>query len=400
MKQKVEETQNSKFWRNLGKIILSMIGAIIIGIITGLFLDILKNLIPYISYILPYIPSAIFWVAALFMGWYILRHWKKLRVLISIPSYTLWLMGLLISLFLGFYFLLQKQPEPPISKVIDFWLPFVHGDEPKIVTGSFLLWTGPHDQTYGDPSIEPNKPIGHKIVIYKGRRYFSENSYIDFNATNYMLARTSYTNWFDVQIAYGIRDFLRPKIEAHIVTNEIMESGLLNSNLILIGGPSVNKPVTDILKKLINKHGFKFSYEFLIRGGNGDSLEVPPIMRIVEKNDPIGIGDVLDRSQPLIEYKPEKGTRFAEAGRDGAIIIKTFNPDYRDKSILIIAGFEEHGTLAAIDVLKQNSPEMGIINNYYREKIAVEIVIETSVVNNRPISPRILTYRAVERTKM
>ena len=400
-KRNPEKTQASKSCRDIRKMIFPVIGAIVINVVSTFFSDILKDIkFPYISYILSYSPSVFVWATALIMGWYIFRHWKKLKEMIPIPSHMLWIVGLFVSLFLGFYFLPYKQPGPPISNVLDFWQPFVAKNEVKIVTGSFLLWTGPHDPAYGELSTELNQPVGRRIAIYKGRLYLSEDSYIDLDTTNYMLARKFYTNWFDFQTSYEIRDFLMPKIEADIVSNKIMEFGSLNSNLILIGGPSVNKAVTDILKKLISKYGFKFSYEFLIREGHEKSREVPPMIRTVGANDPIGIGDVLDRSQTLIEYRPEKRTRFADAGRDGAIIIKTFNPDYRDKSILIIAGFEEHGTLAAIDVLRHNSPEMEMINNYYREKSAVEIVVETSVVNDRSISPRIIGYRAIERASM
>ena len=271
---------------------------------------------------------------------------------------------------------------PSNQDIFDFWLPFIGKDGVKIVVGSPLLWTGPHDPRTGSRALEPTARNGKSIAIYNGIRHFSDKPSIPMTTPHYMLPRNSFTSLFEARVAYKLSEFLLPKSQVKIYTSYNVKS--FDDNFILIGGPSANT----ITAKFINKLDYKFRFKFLLRK-KGPTAE-GPLVHKVDSSQVTGIGDAANSYLHMVKYRPENKSA---SGRDGAIIIKSFNPYFPDKTILILAGFEEHGTLAAIDILQTSFAAIKEINKLYQRggrRSTIEMVVATSVKDKKPTDSRIL----------
>lgn len=336
----------------------------------------------------PYLPTSALVFLASLVGLFLWLRWEALsRFRVD--------MRIIIGASIPFFFIaaihLFPSDTPPIQEVIGFWKQFISNKGCKIVIGSPLLWTGPHDPRANKIEYELAEPRDHNIQIIKGRRFYSKTDSVTFDTINYMLPRLSFANSSDFQIANQVSNFLLPKTKAPILMSKDVKS--YDENFIFIGGPIANSLVNQFTLKLSSDYNFGF--RFVIRGRPGVSNT--PIIRVVDASAPIGIEDISGEDRLLVRYQPEGSDTISyRPGNDGAIVIRAHNPYFPKRSVLIIAGFEEHGTLAAIQVLKESSSAFKEIIKSYNESSALEMVIETLVHGNNPAASRILKCRLID----
>jgi hypothetical protein len=344
----------------------------------------------------PYLPTYVLIILACFIGIFVFVYRKRLsQNRIGLHYLILALIPILIITII-----VEFPEKPPIQKVFNFWKPFVGREGCKIVIGTPLVWTGPHDPIV-PIKTEPVDVPEQRIVINDGWRYYSLNDFSKLPKNSYMLPRMSFNSSFDFETAYQVKEFLLPKFRSEIIQSQSLNS--FDNNLILIGGPLANSIVAYFLDKLEREHSLKFGFKFLIRKGNMHGVGEGPLIHIVDSTSVVGIGDARNNYHPLVEFKleqksPPKPPPISIPGEDGAIIIKSFNPDFPDKSILVIAGYEEQGTFAGIDILRKLTPELEEIDKLYEdERAAVEFVVKTSVIDKNPTSPKIIKFLPVEK---
>ena len=278
--------------------------------------------------------------------------------------------------------------------VWEFWRQYTEVGECSLLLATpKYLWCGPISQ----------KPMAHKydsLIEIKGGYYTTNllsnlpdvkrlgNQKDNPNETHYLAPQANVCSVSDTNCSLKLRTYLHSKIKIDLRISST--EGLINDgNLILIGGPSANMVVKFMVDLLYKEHGMNFKYKFrLYKHPQSESCNLVEEATATEN---FGIVRTGPENNFVVKYSEDDGS--SEAGKDGAIIIKSFNPIDPDKTMLIIAGIDEYGTAAAVDFLKTPSLKLKDLNKLYNSNEgdgAVQCVIETKFHNLKWSPARVL----------